>query len=98
MNRFKRILLPVIVLVVGIIVGVALIATGPKVERRQPPQQLPVVETLIVQPQDYQVVVNSQGTVTPRTQSTLIPEVAGFSTPCSLRIVSKNSDSSCSRM
>ena len=77
MNRIKRIFLPVIVLIVGIVVGVALIATGPKVERRQPPQQLPVVESLIVQPQDYQVVVNSQGTVTPQTQSTLIPEVAG---------------------
>lgn len=77
MNRFKRILLPIIVLVVGIVIGVALYVTGPKVEHRQPPQQLPVVESFIVQPQDYQVVVNSQGTVTPQTQSTLIPEVAG---------------------
>jgi RND family efflux transporter MFP subunit len=77
MSPFKRFLLPVIVLATGIVIGIALIATGPKVERRQPPQQLPVVETQIVQPQRYQVVVNSQGTVTPRTQSTLIPEVAG---------------------
>lgn len=77
MSRLKRILLPVIVLTVGIVLGVVLIATGPEVKRRPPAQSLPVVETTIVTPESYQVSVQSQGTVVPRTQSTLIPEVAG---------------------
>lgn len=77
MNRIKRILLPVIVIGIGVAAGMALIATGPEVERRPPQQSLPVVETLTVTPEAYQVTVHSQGTVSPRTQSTLIPEVAG---------------------
>jgi RND family efflux transporter MFP subunit len=77
MKRFKKILLPLIVLGIGIAAGMALIATGPEVKRRPPQQSLPVVETLTVTPEAYQVMVHSQGTVSPRTQSTLIPEVAG---------------------
>lgn len=77
MSRIKRILLPVSVLVVGIAVGIALIATGPEVKLRPAVQSSPVVETQIITPETYQVMVSSQGTVVPRTQSTLIPEVAG---------------------
>ena len=77
MKRLKKILLPVIIVAIGIAVGMALIATGPEVKRRPPQQSLPVVETLTVTPERYQVMVRSQGTVSPRTQSTLIPEVAG---------------------
>lgn len=77
MNKIKRIALPIIVLAAGIAAGMALIATGPEVKLRPPQQSLPVVETLTVTPEAYQVTVRSQGTVSPRTQSTLIPEVAG---------------------
>lgn len=77
MNRLWRILLPLLVLAVGIAAGVLLMATGPEVERIPLVQSPPVVETLVVAPEDYQVTVHSQGTVVPRTQSTLIPEVAG---------------------
>lgn len=69
--------MPIIVLTVGIAVGVVLMATGPKVKLRPATPSLPVVDTMVVQPQDYQVLLRTQGTVTPRTQSTLIPEVAG---------------------
>lgn len=77
MSRLKRSLLPIAVLAVGLAGGIALIVTGPEVKRRPPVQSLPVVEVATVTPEMYQVVVNSQGTVAPRTQSTLIPEVAG---------------------
>jgi len=77
MKRLSRIFLPIAVLGVGIVAGVVLMATGPKVKLRPPAPSLPVVETMVVQPQDYQVLLHTQGTVTPRTQSTLIPEVAG---------------------
>ena len=77
MSKVKRIGLPILVLAIGVAVGVVLIATGPEVKRRPPVQSLPVVETQIITPENYQVTVSSQGTVVPRTQSTLIPEVAG---------------------
>ncbi len=77
MNRLLRILLPVIVVSAGVAIGLMLMATGPEVERRPPARMLPTVEVMVVQPQQYQVLLHTQGTVTPRTQSTLIPEVAG---------------------
>ena len=77
MNLFIRILLPVLVLGLGVAAGVVLTATGPEVTQRTPKPVLPVVEVMSVTAEDYQVVLQTQGIVTPRTQSTLIPEVAG---------------------
>ena len=77
MSKIKRIGLPILVLAIGVAVGVVLIATGPEVKLRPAVQSSPVVETQIITPETYQVMVSSQGTVVPRTQSTLIPEVAG---------------------
>ncbi|NOX92241.1 MAG: efflux RND transporter periplasmic adaptor subunit [Gammaproteobacteria bacterium] len=77
MNRLSRIFLPVTVLGLGVFTGLVLMATGPEATLRPPIPALPVVKTQIVQPQSYQVSLRTQGTVTPRTQSTLIPEVAG---------------------
>jgi RND family efflux transporter MFP subunit len=51
--------------------------SAPEAERRDPPRPVPAVEVLELLPTDYQVVLESRGTVQPRTQSTLIPEVAG---------------------
>ncbi len=77
MNHLSRIFLPAAVLGLGIFSGLMLMATGPEATLRSPIPALPVVKTHIVQPQNYQVLLRTQGTVTPRTQSTLIPEVAG---------------------
>ncbi|MBN2887675.1 MAG: efflux RND transporter periplasmic adaptor subunit [Chromatiaceae bacterium] len=77
MKRILRIALPLIVLGLSAATGLALIATGPEAERRLPSPMVPTVEVLEIQPRDYPVVVHSRGTVSPRTQSTLIPEVAG---------------------
>jgi RND family efflux transporter MFP subunit len=76
-RRWLRTAMPAVVLAAGAAAGVALIATGPQAERRSPPPALPTVETVTVAPQDYRVVLRTRGTVSPRTQSTLIPEVPG---------------------
>jgi multidrug efflux system membrane fusion protein len=72
-----RKLLPVAVLAAGAAVGYGLIATGSQTERRPAPSGTPVVEVLTLAPEDFRVIARSRGTVTPRTQSTLIPQVAG---------------------
>jgi len=77
LRRWLKGALPVLVLAVGVGTGVALIATGPQAERRHPPPAVPTVETMNVAPEDYRVIIRTRGTVAPRTQSTLIPEVAG---------------------
>ena len=77
MRKFFRFILPVVVLAACVAVGVTLLRTAPKAERRPPDQTVPSVEVVDVIQSDYTVVVASQGTVVPRTESTLIPEVNG---------------------
>jgi RND family efflux transporter MFP subunit len=77
MSSWIRKGLPLLVLVVSVVVTAVLIATGPEAERRPPESVAPVVEVVRVAPQSFQVEVLSRGTVTPRTQTTLVPEVAG---------------------
>ena len=77
MRKFFRLVLPVFVLAVCLAVGVTLIRTAPKAERRQPPPVIPTVEVISAKQSAYPVIINSQGTVVPRTESTLIPEVSG---------------------
>ncbi len=78
MTRLLKIVLPIGVLGASVAVAVLLIATGPQAERRPPPPVVPLVEVQPVQPTTYQIEVESRGTVSPRTQSTLVPEVSGL--------------------
>lgn len=77
MRRLFRFLLPPLVLLGGIAIATALVATGPKTERKRPVEIPPTVEALILEQQDYQVLVPSRGTLTPRTASTLVAEISG---------------------
>lgn len=77
MKKFFRFILPVVVLAACVAVGITLIRTAPKAERRPPERTTPSVEIVRAEQSNYTVVVSSQGTVVPRTESTLIPEVNG---------------------
>lgn len=77
MRKFIRFVLPLVVLGICVAVGMSLIRTAPKAERRQPPKLVPSVEVMVAQRSSYPIVIRSQGTVVPRTESTLIPEVSG---------------------
>lgn len=77
MRKLIRVVLPVGILAACLTAGLILIKTTPKAERRQPEAPLPVVEVATVQPRDYEVTLKSQGTVSPRTQSSLVAEVSG---------------------
>ncbi len=77
MKRLVRILLPALVLLGGIGIAVSLISTGPKTKRKRPRLATPTVEILNLQPEDYQVLVPSRGTLSPRSSSTLVTEVSG---------------------
>ena len=75
--RALRFILPVLVLATGLGAAALLMATGPKTERRQPPPVVPVVDVVTVAATDFQIRARTRGTVSPRTESTLIPEVSG---------------------
>jgi len=77
MRKLAVIMLPIVVLGVCVAAGVLLIQTAPTAERRAPTPSLPLVEVLQVAPQSYAVTLESQGTVSPRTQTSVVAEVSG---------------------
>jgi RND family efflux transporter MFP subunit len=77
MPKLSRLAATLMVLATAIAIAFYLLTTAPKPERIPPRPVLPVVEVLEVAPVDYRVVVTASGTVTPRTQSELVSQVAG---------------------
>jgi RND family efflux transporter MFP subunit len=80
MSIFLKLLkrsLPVLILGGGIGIFLYLNMNKPVAERRTPPEPVIQVEAKRLQPEDYVIAINSQGTVRARTESTLIPEVSG---------------------
>ena len=73
-NRF--IAATILVVLTGIAVWIVL--SPPGVDRRDAPQPAPLaVETMTIEPGDYQVVLDSYGTIRPRTNTVLTSQVGG---------------------
>jgi len=74
--RFKAVL-PIVVLIIALVIARQLIVNKPEAGRQAPTAATLSVEATRVAPVSFDVVVTAEGTVRPRTQSTLIPEVSG---------------------
>ncbi len=76
--NYKKILLPITIIVVTIIL-MAVIFKNPPTSNRAKPSKAPqmTVATTTITPQTYPVIVQSFGTVKPRTQSILFAQVSG---------------------
>ncbi len=72
-----QIFLTIAVLAVGIYYGRHLLDTAPEAKRYPSEKPVPLVESMEAIPQTYQVLLKTRGTITPRTESTLIPQIAG---------------------
>ena len=68
---------PAAVLFMGIVVAFTMIALKPDVETRAPVVTQPLVRVATVKLESRRLTVESQGTVSPRTESQLVPEVSG---------------------
>ncbi len=77
MKTIMRVTIPLIVVAAGIVIGLVLLRTGPEAQRRPPRAAVPTVKVTTINPREYTVLLHSRGTVSPRTQSTLIPEISG---------------------
>lgn len=77
MNRALKVLLPLGLVILGALGAVAMIRSRSKPEIREVEVAVPLVRVQRIDLRDVQLVVTSQGTVSPRTESTLFPEVAG---------------------
>lgn len=73
----RKILFPILILVFGAGGAALLFASKDDVETRPPDLPPPLVRVATIQAQHKQLVVSTQGTVEPRTESTLIAQVAG---------------------
>ena len=73
----KQFLFPIAIIVGGFILAAAIIASGPKLEQKPPPTNAPIVRTWDAVSETVQMTTITHGTVLPRTESDLIPEVSG---------------------
>lgn len=77
MKQKAKLYLPILVLLLGIVLAVAILKARPEVERRKAEVLPPLVRVVETAPQDLKLVVLSQGTVTPSIESSLVAQVAG---------------------
>ena len=72
-----KIILPIVVLIIGVLGAYALVKSRAVVQPKPTEAPPPLVRVQSVYPTDFQLIVPAQGTVAPRTQTTLISQVAG---------------------
>jgi len=77
MKRFLKIFLPILVVAASAVAAVAIIKSKSQVETKRPQVLPPRVRAIAAQVTDHTLIVTSQGTVSPRTESRLVPEVSG---------------------
>jgi len=80
--------LPIAVLTLAIFGAASLVYTSPRMKPSQPEPVAPAVRILDVKPAPLQMQVHSQGTVVPRTETELVPEVSGNVVWASPKLVS----------
>jgi RND family efflux transporter MFP subunit len=76
-KRVKRWVVPLAILGVGVVGVLLLLASRPRVEPDPPAVVAPLVRVVPVAPGDFRFLVRAQGTVVPRTESELVPQVSG---------------------
>ena len=72
-----KIILPIAVLIIGMLGAYALVKSREVVQPEPTEAPPPLVRVQSIYPTDFQLIVPAQGTVAPRTQTTLISQVAG---------------------
>jgi RND family efflux transporter MFP subunit len=84
----KKALVPLAILIVAVFIIIIIMVTEPHVEAGPARVNAPIVSVIEVQPRDLRFSVHTQGTVVPRTESDLIPQVSGEVIWVSPRLVS----------
>jgi len=77
MRPIIRWVLPVLVILVGALISVAVVKSKRQVPKQQVELAAPLVRAMTIERRAFEVRVASQGTVEPRTESQLVAQVAG---------------------
>lgn len=75
--KLLKVLIPLMIVAAGVYAAWRMIETRPAVETAVPEKIVPLVRVVEVQPENIRLSIHSQGTVTARTVTELIPEVSG---------------------
>lgn len=76
--KFKKILMPVLVLVISVVIITLIFNNKPSNQRGRPQATAKIlVETKAIQPQKFEISISSYGVVQPKTQSVLVSQVSG---------------------
>lgn len=73
----KHVLAPILVLLVGVSIAAVLLLTARPIPKKPLQFEPPLVRVLEASPETVRMRVSTHGTVVPRTESELVPEVAG---------------------
>jgi len=73
----KKILLPFAIIAGAVVLSLAMVSLKPAPAKLESPETAVAVETLVLEKTQTQLIVQSQGTVQPRTRTALISEVSG---------------------
>ena len=68
---------PILIVVSGLILGALILFTGPSLEPRAPPENKPLIRTITAKLESIRLSSTAFGTVSPRSENELIPEVSG---------------------
>ena len=68
---------PILIVVSGMMIGSLILFTGPSLEPRSPPENKPLVRTITANTETIRLSSTAFGTVSPRSENELIPEVSG---------------------
>ncbi|MBW2499614.1 MAG: efflux RND transporter periplasmic adaptor subunit [Deltaproteobacteria bacterium] len=77
MTMSQKLWAPLMIMVLSVLGAVLLVATAPSVEYKEPERAIPTVRTISAEPATIRHRVRTQGTVMPRTEADLVPEVSG---------------------
>jgi len=77
MKMSQKLWVPLLIAALSVIGAFAIVATAPSVEFKEPERAIPTVRTISAQAETYRHRVRTQGTVAPRSEADLVPEVSG---------------------
>lgn len=75
--EWKKVLLPLLILLGALIISLLIMQSADIPERKIRKSPITTVDVTPLKKQKFQITIRTQGTVRPRTESTLIPEVSG---------------------
>jgi RND family efflux transporter MFP subunit len=73
----RTLFIPALVVAASVLAAIALMATSPVLSPASPKAVLPSIGVQTARAEQVRLVVNSQGSIVPRTESDLVPEVSG---------------------